>query len=84
MSNTDLNIHRVIPEAHVRGHSNCDVLHLHIRTKEYDASSWEEEEALRVSLFFEDGKLKEGITNLISELGDELVRLYKLEAEESE
>ena len=84
MSNLDLNVHRVVPEAQVRGHSSCDVLDIHVRTKEYDASSWEIDDAMRVSLFFQDGKLKEGITNLISALGDELVRLYKLEAEESE
>ena len=84
MSIIDLNIHRVVPQATVSSNTNCDVLHLHLRTKEYDASSWEIDDAMRMALFFQDGKLKEGITNLISALNDELVRLYQLETEESE
>ena len=84
MSIIDLNIHRVVPQASVSSNPNCDVLHLHIRTMEYDASSWEIDDAMRLALFFQDGKLREGITNLINGLNDELVRLYKLEAEKSE
>ena len=39
---------------------------------------------MRLALFFQDGKLKEGIANLIKALDDELVRLCQLETEESE
>ena len=84
MSIIDLNIHRVVPQATVSSNTNCDVLHLHIHTKEYDASSWEIDDAMRLALFFQDGKLKEGIANLIKALDDELVRLCQLETEESE
>mgnify|MGYP003640779575 CR=1 FL=1 len=85
MSIIDLNIHRVVPQAMVSSNPNCAVLHLHVRTREYDAvESWEIDDAMRLALFFQDDKLREGITNLINALNDELVRLYKLEAEESE
>ena len=79
MSNIDLNIYRVVPKAHVSAHNSCDVLHLHVRTREYDAPSWDLDEALRLSIFFHDGKLEEGIANLIDVLNEELKKLPNIE-----